>query len=100
MSPTPRTPSSPGSPAADYKLTLYGSCPGCGQFSGKIEWLANGFRALRERHQRESPNGYCTGCRRDFPLTWAQVRLRGRMIREGEVQRILVSDGEDPASGT
>ncbi len=100
MSPSARTPSSPGSSPLEYKLTLYGSCPGCSQFSGKIEWLASGFRALRERHQREQPSGYCAACRREFPLAWAQVRLRGRMIREGELQRVLASDGDDPGART
>lgn len=91
MNPPPSRPTADG----DYKLTLYGSCPGCGQFAGKIEWQAVGFRALRERIQRESPQGFCAACRREFPLTWAQVRLRGRMIREGEVGKVLLAD--DPA---
>ncbi|MBK7973391.1 MAG: hypothetical protein IPK07_08955 [Deltaproteobacteria bacterium] len=89
MTPQPPTPPPSG---GDYKLTLYGSCPGCGQFAGKIEWQATGFRALRDRLQRETPNGFCAACRLEFPLTWAQVRLRGRMIREGEVAKVLLAD--------
>ncbi len=92
MASKPASPPTNGATTPDYKVTLYGSCPGCSQFSGKIEWTSNSVRALRDRFHRESPSGFCAECRREFPLTWAQVRLRGRMIREGEISRVLLAD--------